>query len=184
MEIRKVKLGEVATVKGGKRLPKGINLITIPNTHPYIRVRDLNNKRVLELDKSFEYVDDETQKTISRYVVEVGDLVLSIVGTIGLVSIVGETLNGANLTENCVRLTSFSDVNRDFLYYYLRSTYGQNEIIRGTVGAVQAKLPIKNIQNITLYLPDDNIQRRITAVLGTLDNKIEINQKINDNLAA
>ena len=56
--------------------------------------------------------------------------------------------------------------------------------MRGTVGAVQAKLPIKNIQNITLYLPDDNTQRRITAVLGALDNKIETNQKINDNLAA
>lgn len=182
MEVRKVKLGEVAAVKGGKRLPKGIQLITIPNTHPYIRVRDLNNSRVLELDNSFEYVDDETQKTISRYVVEAGDIVLSIVGTIGLVSIVGETLNGANLTENCVKLTSLSDVNRDFLYYYLRSAYGQNEIMRGTVGAVQAKLPIKNIQNITLYLPDDNTQRRITAVLGALDNKIETNQKINDNL--
>ena len=184
MEVHKVKLGEVAAVKGGKRLPKGIQLITIPNTHPYIRVRDLNNSRVLELDNSFEYVDDETQKTISRYVVEAGDIVLSIVGTIGLVSIVGETLNGANLTENCVKLTSLSDVNRDFLYYYLRSAYGQNEIMRGTVGAVQAKLPIKNIQNITLYLPDDNTQRRITTVLGALDNKIETNQKINDNLAA
>lgn len=182
MEVHKVKLGEVAAVKGGKRLPKGIQLITIPNTHPYIRVRDLNNSRVLELDNSFEYVDDETQKTISRYVVEAGDIVLSIVGTIGLVSIVGETLNGANLTENCVKLTSLSDVNRDFLYYYLRSAYGQNEIMRGTVGAVQAKLPIKNIQNITLYLPDDNTQRRITTVLGALDNKIETNQKINDNL--
>lgn len=182
MEIREVKLGEVATVKGGKRLPKGINLITKPNSHPYIRVRDLNGKRTLELDGSFEFVDDETQKAISRYIVTNGDIVLSIVGTIGLVSIVGGSLNEANLTENCVKLTSFSGIDRDYLYYYLRSSYGQQEIARGTVGAVQAKLPIKNILNITIPLPDEDTQRKIAAILSSLDTKIETNQMINDNL--
>jgi len=182
MEIREVKLGEVAMVKGGKRLPKGINLITKPNSHPYIRVRDLNGKRTLELDGSFEFVDDETQKAISRYIVTNGDIILSIVGTIGLVSIVGDSLNEANLTENCVKLTSFSGIDRDYLYYYLRSSYGQQEIARGTVGAVQAKLPIKNIQNITIPLPDEVAQGKIAAILSSLDTKIEINQRINDNL--
>lgn len=182
MEIHEVKLGDVAAVKGGKRLPKGINLITKPNTHPYIRVRDLNGKRTLELDSSFEFVDDETQKTISRYTVNDGDIVLSIVGTIGLVAIVGKSLNEANLTENCVKLTSLSGVDRDFLYYFLKSSYGQQEITRGTVGAVQAKLPIKNIQDITIPLPDELTQSKIAAVLSSLDTKIETNQKINDNL--
>ena len=182
METREVKLGEVATVKGGKRLPKGINLITKPNSHPYIRVRDLNGKRILELDDSFEFVDDETQKAISRYIVTNGDIVLSIVGTIGLVSIVGDSLNEANLTENCVKLTPFSGIDRDYLYYYLRSSYGQQEIARGTVGAVQAKLPIKNIQDITIPLPDEVAQGKIAAILSSLDTKIEINQRINDNL--
>lgn len=182
MEIREVKLGEVAMVKGGKRLPKGINLITKPNSHPYIRVQDLNGKRTLELDGSFEFVDDETQKAISRYIVTNGDIILSIVGTIGLVSIVGDSLNEANLTENCVKLTSFSGIDRDYLYYYLRSSYGQQEIARGTVGAVQAKLPIKNIQDITIPLPDEVAQGKIAAILSSLDTKIEINQRINDNL--
>ena len=117
MKTREVKVGEVANVKGGKRIPKGIGLINIPNGHPYIRVRDLNNKRLLELDNSYEYVDNETQKVISKYTVKTGDVVLSIVGTIGLVAIVGRTLDGANLTENCVKLSSFHGVNRDFLYY-------------------------------------------------------------------
>lgn len=184
MEIHEVKLGDVAAVKGGKRLPKGINLITKPNTHPYIRVRDLSGKRTLELDSSFEFVDDETQKTIARYIVNDGDIVLSIVGTIGLVAIVGKSLNEANLTENCVKLTSLSGVDRDFLYYFLKSPYGQQEITRGTVGAVQAKLPIKNIQDITIPLPDELTQSKIAAVLSSLDTKIETNQKINDNLYA
>ena len=91
--IETVKLGDVAIVKGGKRLPKGTNLITTPNSHPYIRVHDLNNQSTLELNDDFEYVDDETQKSISRYIVEAGDIVLSIVGTIGLVAIIGESLH-------------------------------------------------------------------------------------------
>ena len=182
MKTREVKLGEVANVKGGKRIPKGIGLINIPNGHPYIRVRDLNNKRLLELDNSYVYVDNETQKVIAKYTVKTGDEVLSIVGTIGLVAFVGRTLDGAKLTENCVKLSSFHGVNRDFLYYYLRSDCGQQEIRCGTVGAVQAKLPIKNIQNIAINLPDYTTQERIASLLLSIDRKIELNQKINDNL--
>lgn len=180
--IETVKLGDVATVKGGKRLPKGTNLITTPNSHPYIRVRDLNNQSTLELNDDFEYVDDETQKTISRYIVGAGDIVLSIVGTIGLVAIIGESLHKANLTENCVKLTQLDGVDRDYLYYFLKSGLGQAEIAKGTVGAVQAKLPIKNIQNIDVILPDIETQKRISSILHSIDDKISINQKINDNL--
>lgn len=180
--IETVKLGDVATVKGGKRLPKGTNLITTPNSHPYIRVRDLNNQSTLELNDDFEYVDDETQKTISRYIVGAGDIVLSIVGTIGLVAIIGESLHKANLTENCVKLTQLDGVDRDYLYYFLKSGLGQAEIAKGTVGAVQAKLPIKNIQNIDVILPDIETQKRISSILRSIDEKISTNQKINDNL--
>jgi len=182
MEI--VKLGSLAAVKGGKRLPKGVNLITTPNKHPYIRVRDLNNKHTLERDLSFEYVDDETQKGIARYIVSSGDIVLSIVGTIGLVAIVGDSLHGANLTENCVKITELNGVDRDYLYYYLLSAAGQAEIAKGTVGAVQAKLPIKNIQDIDILLPQMETQIKIAEILKKLDQKIETNAKINDNLVA
>lgn len=184
MRTHTVKLGEVAVVKGGKRLPKGVGLITTPNSHPYIRVRDLNGKCPLELNNTFEFVDDNTQATISKYTVNSGDIVLSIVGTIGLVSIVGSSLNRANLTENCVKLTALPNIDRDFLYYFLKSPYGQQKIAQGTVGAVQAKLPIKNIQNIEINLPDIKIQKKIASILSSLDNKIFVNDNINDNLYA
>ena len=179
-----VRLGDVASIKGGKRLPKGINLITTPNSHPYIRVRDLNDRHTLELTPDFEYVDDTTQKAIARYIVSSGDIVLSIVGTIGLVSIVGDTLQNANLTENCVKITDLNGVDRDYLYYYLKSARGQAEIAKGTVGAVQAKLPIKNIQDILIDLPDMTVQKKISNILASIDCKIAVNMEINDNLAA
>ena len=39
--------GSLVTVKGGKRLPKGINLISTKNSHPYIRIRDLGKSKYL-----------------------------------------------------------------------------------------------------------------------------------------
>ena len=94
--ITTVNLGEIADVKGGKRLPKGVNLIDIPNAHPYIRVRDLNNALFASLTPNYAYVDKETQKSISRYIVSTGDVLISIVGTIGLTAIVDSTLDKAN----------------------------------------------------------------------------------------
>lgn len=181
-DCKECTIGEIASVKGGKRLPKGVNLITEQNTHPYIRIRDLTEK-TLELKSSYEYVDNETQKCISRYIVGTGDILISIVGTIGLVAVVGESLNGANLTENCVKLIDIrEDVDREYLYYFLVSNMGQDEIKKGTVGAVQPKLPIKNIQSIKLYLPHIDIQKRISGLLSAIDCKIAQNTAINENL--
>ena len=182
-EWRNSVLGDFVQIKGGKRLPKGIGLQTIPNGHPYIRIRDMGKCKILNLNSDYEYVDDITQKSISRYIVNEGDIVISIVGTIGLVGIVGSSLNDANLTENCVRLINSGKLDRDYLYYYLISDVGQSEIRRGIVGAVQPKLPIKNIQNISIRFPVGvHFQKKIAKVLSALDDKIELNNQINKNL--
>ena len=123
-------LGSLAEVKGGKRLPKGINLVTTPNQHPYIRVRDLNNTVFASLSNDYEYVDDETQQSISRYIVSTGDLLISIVGTIGLTAIVDHTLNKANLTENCVKLINIKNVTPEYLLLFLRSSQGVEEPVK------------------------------------------------------
>ena len=175
---------DFAEVKGGKRLPKGKLLTEVPTAHPYIRIRDLGRTRILQLTDEYEYVDDDTQKEICRYIVAEGDILISVVGTIGLVGIVGNTLNGANQTENCDKITNLKGIDRDYLYYYLISPLGQGEIKKGTVGAVQPKLPLKNIQDLSIRFPSLETQRKIATVLSALDDKIELNTRINDNLAA
>ena len=183
MEWKEVRLGDVCEIKGGKRLPKGLNLITQKSSHPYIRVRDLGKSKTLELNSSYEYVDEITQKQIQRYITLKGDILISIVGTIGLIAIVGGSLNGANLTENCVKLVKLDNIDSEYLYYYLKSPLGQQNISRGTVGAVQAKLPIKNIQEFNINCPVlISDQRRIASILSSLDRKIELNNKINADL--
>ena len=183
MEWKEVRLGDVCEIKGGKRLPKGVNLITQKNSHPYIRVRDLGKSKTIELNSSYEYVDEITQKQIQRYITQKGDILISIVGTIGLIAIVGGSLDGANLTENCVKLVKLDKIDSEYLYYYLKSPFGQQNISRGTVGAVQAKLPIKNIQDFSIICPElISNQRRIASILSSLDRKIELNNKINADL--
>ena len=179
---KEIRLGDVAEIKGGKRLPKGKQLSSIPNNHPYIKVKNMGQQKVLQLNSEYEYVDDETQKSISRYIVSAGDILISVVGTVGLVSIVGETLNNANQTENCDKITNLREIDADYLYYYLISPLGQEEIHKGTVGAVQAKLPLKNIQDFSIICPDLIEQKRVASVLSIIDEKIACNKRINDNL--
>ena len=168
-------LGSLADVKGGKRLPKGVNLVTTSNQHPYIRVRDLNNTVFASLSNDYEYVDDETQQSISRYIVSTGDLLISIVGTIGLTAIVDHTLNKANLTENCVKLTNLKNVTPEYLLLFLRSSQGVEAISKGTVGAVQLKLPIKNIQSFAVPLLCDEELLPLNETLSAIFSQISIN---------
>lgn len=181
---KEIRLGDVSDIKGGKRLPKGKHLMTDVNSHPYIKVKNMGNGKVLELNSEYEYVDEETQKSISKYIVSKGDILISVVGTVGLVAIVGETLDKANQTENCDKISNLRGIDRDYLYYYLLSPLGQEEIHKGTVGAVQAKLPLKNIQDFIIKCPNIHEQKKIASILSDIDDKIAYNEKINDNLAA
>ena len=175
-------ISEIADVKGGKRLPKGINLQITPNDHPYIRVRDLNDASIVQLTPNFEYVDDETQKGISRYIVHTSDVIVSIVGTIGLTALIHESLDNANLTENCVKITNLKEVSPEYLLLFLRSVDGQNAICQGTVGAVQAKLPIKNIQSIPVPIIPEPQKNQLNDQLHTIFLSIAANLSENSHL--
>ena len=98
-EWKEYKLGEIAKIKGGKRLPKGSTLIKTKTEHPYIRVRDMGDRFIPTSD--LEYVPNDVFPLIKNYTVNKNDVILSIVGSVGLVSIVNEELHHASLTENC-----------------------------------------------------------------------------------
>ena len=92
-------------------------------------------------------------------------MLISIVGTIGLTSIVHSSLDNANLTENCVKLTNMQKLSPEYVLMYLRTKSGQNAISQATVGAVQAKLPLKNVQNLDIQYFDDEQMREINLLL-------------------
>lgn len=177
------KLKDLVTIKGGKRIPKGHDLTEKKNEHPYIRIRDMYQNKYLELNDDYLYVPDDIYEKIKNYIVSTNDVIIANVGnTIGLVSIIGYSLNGANLTENCVKFINLKNIMPDYLFYFLRSEYGQAEIKKGIVGSSQPKLPIYNIENIDVILPSIQIQQKICKILNVLDEKISICERINSNI--
>lgn len=174
-------LKDCASIKGGKRLPKGQFLQQTPNNHPYIRVKDMQHRFVF-LDDTYEYVPDSIYPSISRYTVKANDIILSIVGTVGLVAIVHSSLDLANLTENCVKIVNIKNYLPEYIYYFLYSNAGQTQIQKGIVGSTQPKLPLYNIERIKLPEHSIDSQQHIVDILGTLDEKIENNEKLIDKL--
>lgn len=168
-----VKMGTFAKALGGKRVPKGSELTIAHTSHPYIRVRDMTKPKVVELTDDFLYVEETDFHKISRYIVDAGDLIISIVGTVGAVALVGESLDKANLTENCSKIVGLTGYSAEFLYYYLKSEYGQKEISGGTVGEVQAKLPLKNILEIKVPVLSRPEQDEIVEKLRIADEQID-----------
>ncbi|HHB1579571.1 TPA: restriction endonuclease subunit S [Vibrio parahaemolyticus] len=173
-------LGELVSIKGGKRLPKGAQLQSSPNSHPYIRVRDMGDKYIPE--HGLEYVPDDVFPSISRYIVNTNDVIISIVGTIGLVSIIDERFDNASQTENCAKLSGLDYVDANYVYYFLNSSIGQQEIRQGTVGAVQAKLPLYSIEKIKVYWPARFEREKIVDQLATIDRKLGLNVQTNQTL--
>ena len=170
-----IKLEDVCSIKGGKRLPADCELTDKHTNHPYIRVRDVGKSRYVCLNNEFQYIDDYTYNQISRYIVKTDDVIISIVGTIGLLGKIHNSLNGANLTENCVRLTDIRLITSDYLYYTILYKKQIREIDLLTVGAVQAKLPIYNIQSMPIILPSKEYLVAFQSVLAVINQRVEKN---------
>jgi len=183
-EWPKVAVESIGEVKSGKRLPKGDELTGIQTPYPYIRLVNIAEGRIRK--KNLQYLKANTREKIQRYIVNHRDVGLAIVGhTIGMVFYVDDKFDGVNLTENAARITNISsEFNSKFLYYYLTSSEGQREIICRTVGSAQGKLPLYNIRSMEVPRPPLPEQKAIIHILGSLDDKIELNRQTNQTLEA
>ena len=168
-------LDSLCSIKGGKQLPADGELLDTPTAHPYIRVRDLGSNRYVCLTNQFQYIDEETHSAISRYIVNTNDIVISIVGTIGLIGKIHTSLNNANLTENCVKLANIHTVTPDYLYYTLCYKKQIKEIELLTVGAVQSKLPMYNIQSMKILVPPTEVIENFQQKFDIFNEQIEAN---------
>ncbi len=163
------KIDDICDVKGGKRVPKGMELTNENTGHPYIRAGNLKNGTVIS-DKMM-YVQDEVLSYIKNYTVSKGDVYITNVGAcIGDCGIIPEEYDGANLTENAVKLTNLQ-CNGKFLAYYLASSKVQ-QIIKGLIAsATLGKLSINNIKSIDIKLPSIEEQEFIVSILNNLLEK-------------
>ncbi len=168
-----VRLGEVADIKGGKRLPKGHKLSDRPTPYPYIRVVDFKDGSV---DKTnLKYLTPQDYENIKQYTISSRDVYISIAGTIGLVGIVPPELDGANLTENAAKivLRDQAKVDPHFLVYFLASEIGQEQILIRTTKTSQPKLALARIRQIPIPYPSAGEQQEIARILKVVDKKLQ-----------
>ena len=176
MVNERVKLAEVASIRGGKRLPAGKDFTTTETPHPYIRARDIGGGKVEIHDAVF--LDEGTAHTLRRYTVNKGDVCLTIVGAnVGKMGVVPPHLDGANLTENAVKIVSNGKADQTFLKYALLGddAMGQMKVLAG--GAAQPKLGIYKIETIEFPFPPLPVQRRIAGILSAYDEWMENSQR-------
>lgn len=183
-EWKEYQLDELASVTGGKRLPLGAFLTDMPTSHPYIRTRDLAGNKVDA--NALQFVPDDVFPHIKQYIVTAGDIIVSVVGTIGLCAMIPEELHNASLTENCNRISGFktSLVSPEYLFFYLTGSVGQDGLRQRTVGSTQPKLPMYNLREMPILLPPVEEQRSIASVLSSLDAKIDLLHRQNKTLEA
>ncbi len=165
-------IDNIATVKGGKRLPKGEKLLSENTGYPYIRAGNLKNGTVITEDLLF--ITEKIRNIIKNYTVASGDVYITIVGAcIGDAGIIPDELKGANLTENAAKICNFNQCNNQYLAFWLRSPYCQEIIRKNTLSAAQGKLALTRIKTIPVPLPpleeQKEIVRRVEALLKKCD---------------
>ena len=176
MTLERVKLAKVVDVKGGKRLPAGVSFSSEPTAHPYIRGQDIRGGRIRAGEQL--YITEAVFEKIRRYTVKAGDVCVTIVGNIGDVGVTPPELDGANLTENAVKLIpTTSKLDSRFLAYALLSPEAQQQMKLSAAGAAQAKLGIYKVNDIEIPFPAVDSQRRIASILSAYDDLIENNTR-------
>lgn len=171
-------LGEIAYIKGGKRLPKGEKLSTLKTNHPYIRVTDFNDKGTVDID-NVQFITDDIYKQIKNYTISSNDLYISIAGTIGKSGIIPQELDGANLTENACKLVyKNKDILNKYIYYYTQTNIFAEQIFDKTKMAAMPKLALTRLATVKLLVPPLPEQERIVA---KLDETFEAIDKVKAN---
>ena len=159
------RLGTIAAVLGGKRIPAGRKLTEFNTGHVYIRVSDMTDGGV-STDRLL-YVPEDIYPSISKYIINKADVFITVAGTIGRVGKIPDELDGANLTENADRLV-LAGVNQDWLIKVLQSGMIQEQIAQATTQVGQPKLAIARIEHFLIPLPPLAEQHRIVQRIAEL----------------
>lgn len=178
MEV--VKLGSLTKrkigygiVQPGESVVDGIPVIKVNNIIAGLR-------DVSELDTTKK----ENDEKYSRTRLKGGELLLSVVGTIGKTAVVPMGFAGCNL----VRATALIDIPDSqmtkWVKYYIDSPKGQYYIHENLNTTVQPTLNIKSIVDMPIPLFSNEYMEKATRILSSLDDKIELNRRINENLEA
>jgi type I restriction enzyme S subunit len=167
--------------------PFGSDLVSkdyVPSGVPVIRGTNMGHGRWI--DGEFAYVSPAKADSLSANCAKPGDLVFTQRGTLGQVALVPEKGAGRYLISQSQMKLTVDEAKADALFlYYVFTSAEQQEYIRQN--AIQTGVPHTNLgilRNTPVFLPPLAEQKAIAAVLGALDDKIELNRRMNATLEA
>ncbi len=169
-------------VKGGKRIPKGMGYTDSVTEHPYLRATDMKNGTIL--DDDIHYIDESVYRHIKRYTVKSGDIYLTNVGVnLGMAGVIPDKYNGANLTENAVKLIPKGETPIDgvFLAHYINSPGIQEYINERKMSVGVPKLAIFRIETMPLLLPPIELQQAFIDICRQVDkSKVAVQKALDE----
>lgn len=153
---------------------------------PFFRGKEVSEKSISKENVSTElFISNEKYKEIKTKfgAPQTGDILITAVGTIGNVWLV-DIENFYFKDGNILWLKDIDTniINRQYLYYFLKSKQFENQVEATLIGSSQKALLIDELKKIKIEVPDLKTQQKIVHILSALDQKIGLNIKENGTL--
>lgn len=128
------------------------------------------------------YISDEDYNKINeRSLVEINDVLYSMIGTVGLVYRVDQQPNYA--IKNMGLFKIHDELKSKWLYYYLNSPKAKGKVLSMLSGSTQKFISLSNLRNLEIEFPQNiDDAKRIIKICESIDKKIKLNNEINNNL--
>lgn len=180
---RLVLLGDLMAEKGYIRGPFGSALRRPEMKSEGVPVYEQQNAIYNHRDFRF-FIDDQKYEELKRFTVKPGDLLISCSGTLGRITIIRPDDPIGIISQALLILRVDQEkVLPEYLYYFLTSTQGQYLLLGASHGSVQTNIAKRAVvEAIKIELPSLSEQQEIVNILGTIDEKIELNRKMNETL--
>lgn len=150
---------------------------------PVVAVRNIGNNRLVH--DELPRVDDTDLERLERYKLKAGDILFGRKGQVERRALVRPQEEGWLQGSDCIRLRALSnEIDSVFLSYVFGTRAYRDWIARHAQGATMPSLNQEIVGRIPLPLPTVAEQRGISQVLSTLDDKIELNRRMNETLEA
>lgn len=175
IEVRLADICEVIT-KG--TTPSNIGEEFTTDGVRYIRSEMINSSKNIS-EEGVLYISEETHDKLKRSQLKSGDILFSMAGVyLGKTAILRERDVPAN-TNQAVALIRVNPkkCNREYIYYFLNLPAIVKSVNSMTAQAAQPNINLRQIGNIPIVLPPQEVQDRVVAVISPYDDLIENNQK-------
>ncbi|MGO3282803.1 MAG: restriction endonuclease subunit S [Psychrobacter sp.] len=172
-----VSLSEVCEIRRGSSPRPIVNFISEKSGMPWVKIADATGDASRYITKTNQFIKHEgVSKSV---IVEKGDLILSNSGTAGLPKFMGIT---ACIHDGWQVLKNLDGITSNYLYYSL--IYIRPFLLHHAYDSVMKNLTLDMVRNARIKLPPLPEQKLIANILGTLDDKIELNRQMNETLEA